>query len=229
MGNSQTQARPRHTRPQSTRLTRQLQTMSRIHTGMAPAVDYSEEARKLWDKLGIEPSKISGGRYNTLDIIYRSSKGGGCIYVGNESAARDLNLPKSSGVTGVINCTDDIQNYHTGVLDYLIFNIAWWKRHIGQTDKEFTKFLVPLFQFIESKILKGENILIHCLAGAHRAGTTGIICLMYFGGLESSKATVTAKALRGIISPIGDFPQLLKRCDGIPRDSASGKFMVEGL
>ena len=33
----------------------------------------------------------------------------------------------------------------------------------------------PCFQ-----IFLGESVLVHCLAGAHRAGTTGIISLMHF-------------------------------------------------
>ena len=31
-----------------------------------------------------------------------------------------------------------------------------------------------------SQIFLGESVLVHCLAGAHRAGTTGIISLMHF-------------------------------------------------
>ena len=46
---------------------------------------------------------------------------------------------------------------------------------------------------------------------------------MHFAGLESKKATLTAKALRSIIQPIGDFQQLLKMCDGLKRDG-DGKF-----
>ena len=69
-------------------------------------------------------------------------------------------------------------------------------------------------------------MLVHCLAGAHRAGTTGIISLMHFQvegddkdedegdedhedilvqGLDSSEAIKRAKSRRPIIEPIGDF------------------------
>jgi protein-tyrosine phosphatase len=37
-----------------------------------------------------------------------------------------------------------------------------------------------MFDFVESELLAGRNVLIHCLAGAHRAGTAGTSCLMYF-------------------------------------------------
>jgi len=33
------------------------------------------------------------------------------------------------------------------------------------------------------------------------------------------------RARRGIINPIGDFPEFLKKCDSIPRD-AEGGFVV---
>ena len=83
-----------------------------------------------------------------------------------------------------------------------------------------------------------NNLILFC-----RAGTTGIICLMHFAGLESHKvgafryilfkhlyhilqAILTAKALRSIIQPIGDFQQLLKMCDNLKRKS-DGKFILD--
>ena len=87
-------------------------------------------------------------------------------------------------------------------------------------------------------------MLVHCLAGAHRAGTTGIISLMHFQvegddkdedegdedhedilvqGLDSSEAIKRAKSRRPIIEPIGDFrsekiqsTQCLSNISGIP-------------
>jgi len=76
-----------------------------------------------------------------------------------------------------------------------------------------------------SQIFLGESVLVHCLAGAHRAGTTGIISLMHFQGLDSGEAIKRAKSRRPIIEPIGDFRTLLSMCDAIPRD-ASGYFKL---
>ena len=56
---------------------------------------------------------------------------------------------------------------------------------------------------------RGDNVLVHCLAGAHRAGTTGCACLMHFGGLDVQQAISVAKRLRPIIDPIGTLPALL--------------------
>ena len=70
----------------------------------------------------------------------------------------------------------------------------------------------------------GHSVLIHCLAGAHRAGTTAILCLMHLLGLNSVEATQTAQSLRSMIEPIGSFQQLLAKCDDFPR-TQDGRFM----
>merc|ERR1712156_968804 len=188
---------------------------------MAPALDYSQEARNLWERLGINPEEVNQDKkgfnrvYNPLDIIYKS-KSGGCIYVGGERAARDLEILKEK----------DIKAYHTGLLSYYNFNIAWWRKYVGKSEKDLVSFLSPVLKYIDTEIEAGRNVFVHCLAGAHRAGTTAIICLMHFAGLESSKGILTAKALRAIIQPIGDFQKLLKFCDELPRHS-DGRFILE--
>lgn len=49
-------------------------------------------------------------------------------------------------------------------------------------------FVEPLFEFIEAAIARGDSILIHCLAGAHRAGTTGVACLVHYLRCEPGEA-----------------------------------------
>lgn len=53
--------------------------------------------------------------------------------------------------------------------------------------------------------------MVHCLAGAHRAGTTGCACLIFFGNMDVSTAISTAKKLRPIIDPIGQLPEFLRK------------------
>ena len=100
-----------------------------------------------------------------------------------------------------------------------------------------------MLQFIEGCLGKGESVLVHCLMGAHRAGTTGVICAMHFrgdirklnetlatnyyllSGLNKSEAIQYACSKRSLIDPIGDFPQLLKLCDKLQRDQ-NKKFLL---
>eukprot|EP01047_Picozoa_sp_COSAG01_P012528 COSAG01_NODE_566_length_15422_cov_8.342622_6_plen_316_part_00 len=72
------------------------------------------------------------------------------------------------------------------------------------------RYFKPLFKFVEESLLEGRGVLIHCLAGAHRAGTAGVACLMYLCGLDHDRAIRTAQAARPAINPIGDFPKLLR-------------------
>merc|ERR1712059_150753 len=125
---------------------------------------------------------------------------------------------RKKNIRTVVNCTWDIRNYHEGILEYRTFDIAWWKRNLVDGEEEsILDFLLPHLDLIEEKLSNGDNILLHCLAGAHRAGTAGILCLMHFAGLDAKKATSTARSLRSIIEPIGDFRQLLNKCDKLPR------------
>lgn len=47
--------------------------------------------------------------------------------------------------------------------------------HNGGNDavRVFTR---PVFEFIGDALADGKNVMVHCLAGAHRAGTTGCAC-----------------------------------------------------
>lgn len=49
----------------------------------------------------------------------------------------------------------------------------------------------------------------HCLAGAHRAGTAGVLILMRMGNMDKQSAIRLAKKLRPAINPIGGLDQLL--------------------
>jgi protein-tyrosine phosphatase len=68
-----------------------------------------------------------------------------------------------------------------------------------------------MFEFINEAISSGQNVLLHCLAGAHRAGTTGVACIIHFAGLNVEESVGIAKRCRPIIDPIGQLPEFLYR------------------
>ena len=45
--------------------------------------------------------------------------------------------------------------------------------HVVARRGEVEPILKPVLEFIDDVIKRGESVLVHCLAGAHRAGTTG--------------------------------------------------------
>lgn len=184
--------------------------------GRGPAADFDDEARKLWARLNLDPTKVNNGPHNSLDPLWRHPQSGGTLYVGNEVAARTLSLLQSYSITHVVNCTDSIPLYHDkhpgAQITYLRFDItSHYDR--ARTDKAAVSFVEPMLTFVADALSKGKSVMVHCLAGAHRAGTTGILCLMRFAKLSPKDATFTAKQCRPIIDPICDFPLLLARVD----------------
>jgi protein-tyrosine phosphatase len=109
----------------------------------------------------------------------------------------------------VVNCTDTLANYHQGAFYYLRFPVASWPS-FGDVG-ELRRFLQPLWDFLDEALSKGVSVLVHCLAGAHRAGTTGCLILMRYAAMSAEEAVDAARTLRPVIDPIGRFPQLLCR------------------
>lgn len=55
-------------------------------------LDFDEEAKALWARLNLDGGSRKSGQWNPLDSIWRHPVGGGTIYVGNQTAAENINL-----------------------------------------------------------------------------------------------------------------------------------------
>mmetsp|Transcript_13734 Transcript_13734/g.33267 ORF Transcript_13734/g.33267 Transcript_13734/m.33267 type:complete len:223 (+) Transcript_13734:124-792(+) len=195
-------------------------------------VDYDEEGRKLLARVhlldgeGSESQDAAASavrRFHAYsNAIYRDPKTGGTIHVGNHMAAESLdklNTMTPAPCRRIVYCLDGWGNKGKPFQDdpeftYLSFNIGWWRQTLGINNRDdpikVLEYFQPLFDFLDNELKDGRAILIHCLAGAHRAGTAGIASLMYLTGMSAEEATKTAKSLRPVINPISDFPRLLK-------------------
>ena len=71
------------------------------------------------------------------------------------------------------------------------------------------QFMGVCFSFIDRAVRAGRSVLVHCLAGAHRAGTTGIAYLMHAVPMSRLAATAAAKRLRPVVDPFGRLGELL--------------------
>jgi predicted protein tyrosine phosphatase len=197
-----------------------------VPAGVADRADYDEEGRKLIASFGLTPA---AGRYNDLDPIWRDERTGGVIYVGNERAARGPAARlREKGITHVVNCTDDMNNFCEAraggdgaePLTYLRWNVAYWqdagvrRSERPATAAQIVAFVRTLLDFVDAALADGGGVLVHCLAGAHRAGTTGCLLLMYKQQLSAAKAVMAAKQLRPVINPIGSLPRLLQLFEG---------------
>lgn len=164
--------------------------------------------------MNLDPTAVQQGPYNALDALWRHPQTGGTFFVGNQTAASNLGLLERYKVTHVVNCTDSMPLYHegSGRITYFRFDITSHYRRV-RTDDDAVAFCLPVLEFVSNALADGKNVMAHCLAGAHRAGTTGCICLMHFARLTRNEAVPIAKRMRPIIDPIGDFPELMAKLE----------------
>lgn len=134
---------------------------------------------------GVGGSEEKGtSEYGIPDVIWTNSKTGGQVFVGDETAAREAQTLESKGINFIINCQGmESINFHKAndQYVYLRFPIGnhYWSPFDMKTNEGILRYFLPLFEFVEWVTSNGKNCLIHCLAGAHRAGTTGCAWLMY--------------------------------------------------
>lgn len=166
---------------------------------------FSEEAQRIFESLHLEPETRQ--RYHDLDAIYRNPETGGTVYVGNKNAASNWELLQEKNIKRVVNCTTDLPNYFSEEdgMEYFQFRIAGWMQEVGdsRSNVEILAFSAPVLDFIDTGLENGESVLVHCLAGAHRAGTTGVLVLMHKLREPYNEALLKARLLRPIINPIG--------------------------
>jgi len=160
----------------------------------------------------------AAAQYSGCDPVWRHPESGATFFVGDEFTAKNREALRRRKITRIVNCQDaDGANYFEGDpgLTYHEFTIGLWRRAPGVLDGDegTWTFWEQYFAFIQESLSSGHNVLVHCLAGAHRAGTAGIAVLMLYCGWDWQRAATAAQKLRRAIDPIGDFPQLLKALD----------------
>ena len=123
-----------------------------------------------------------------------------------------------------MNCQDvTTENYHekNPEFSYFRFPICYWFREaedissnsVETADQAVITYFNRLFEWGDPVLAQGQNILVHCLAGAHRAGTTGVAYLMHLEKLRYREALPIAQGRRAQINPIGTLLQLVVRYD----------------
>ena len=55
--------------------------------------------------------------------------------------------------------------------------------------------------------------MVHCLAGAHRAGTTGVSYMMKAGKMTYKQALKVAKRQRPVVDPMGGLEESLRKLE----------------
>lgn len=175
--------------------------------------DFDSEGQWLLGQVRTESTR---GAYSDVDPLWTHPTSGAKLYVGNESTAMSAEELTKHHITRIVRCLDYEGCPGTFESDleyrYLHFPIGWWriapdcKSHRG-----VAQILAPMLGFVLEALEEGCSVLIHCLAGAHRAGTAGVACLMQLCRLDRNSATCAAKAARPAIDCIAHLGALLRR------------------
>lgn len=73
-------------------------------------------------------------------------------------------------------------------------------------------FFQPVFKWIDEGVASGSGVLIHCVAGAHRAGTAGVAYCMYRNRVPLLATLHAVELLRWAVDPFAfaELRQLLE-------------------
>ena len=91
--------------------------------------------------------------------------------------------------------------------------VSRWRTEVNTDEDVIRYFEEGCHAWIAAHLDEGRNVLVHCLAGAHRAGTTGVSFMMREGRYNADTAIRLAKALRPVIDPFGSLLELLERLE----------------
>ena len=150
------------------------------------------------------------------DTMHTISIGGGRIIQGGVSAAHDLERLRRDNVKLVINCTNNVpfppwaQEPGTPELD--IFAVCGREvRSRMRRGEEILPMLEPLFARIQHHLSSRQNVMIHCRAGVHRAGTMGVILAMHLLSLNPRDALRHVRKRRRLTNVCGDNWEVVLR------------------
>ena len=102
-----------------------------------------------------------------------------------------------------------------------------WRTEVNTDEDVIRYFEEGCHAWISQNLEAGRNVLVHCLAGAHRAGTTGVSFMMREGRYNADTAIRLAKALRPVIDPFGSLLDLLERFEKSLRGVWSGRAVAD--
>eukprot|EP00746_Dinoflagellata_sp_MGD_P082831 gnl/MRDRNA2_/MRDRNA2_32918_c0_seq1.p1 gnl/MRDRNA2_/MRDRNA2_32918_c0~~gnl/MRDRNA2_/MRDRNA2_32918_c0_seq1.p1 ORF type:complete len:824 (-),score=167.95 gnl/MRDRNA2_/MRDRNA2_32918_c0_seq1:41-2311(-) len=184
-------------------------------------IDFDEKAREIFKRLNLGPDGEAQEEdpYRNMDCIYKHAVSGAGVFVGNRSAAQNLDTLKSNGISCIVNCQDDCTpNFFENEpgISYKRFTVEWWWTQQGNdTPEGISQFFREPLLWIDKHVSEGRGVLIHCLAGAHRAGAVGVAYLMHATGAKVKEATLVAQKRRPIIELCGSLEDLLLHFDKV--------------
>lgn len=129
-----------------------------------------------YDKAGIDLEPC----FNKMDAVWEHPETKAKLFVGGESAAKDLELLRSNNISHIVNCRgSEVKNTLENTEGLCFFRMCIISSKPVKTAEDIWEFFKDFFGFVDGALNEGKSVLIHCLAGAHRAPTATAAYLLY--------------------------------------------------
>ena len=123
------------------------------------------------------------------------------VYLGDFRAADDLSLLKEKNITAIVNCAFNLPSKFKKDIIYLNLKLA------DEKDVEIIPALENAYNFIKED--PNRQILVHCVHGSSRSGSTVIFYLMKDKKWDYETSFNYVKERRNIIKPNEGFKKQL--------------------
>ena len=171
--------------------------------GTPPVAAMSNREDDQYDQRG----QRQRNNHETMHRIIHFEQYSASIFQGGWAAAHDQERLEYHNIGFVINCTANVPYpewmHQRGTPAYDRFPIYGGPLTSALIARNALGVLEPLFHRIEETLRNQQSVIIHCRAGAHRAGAMGVILAMYFHHLNPSDAQRHVRRRRSATHIVG--------------------------
>ena len=148
-----------------------------IRTAPSPRArdeDWDAEARKLLGRVNV--SLQSRTAFNHLDCIYQHPTTQAKLFVGNQTAARNVQLLEAESIYRIVNCQELTScNFfeQDARFEYRRFPVSRWRTEVNTDEDVIRYFEEGCHAWIAQNLEAGRNVLVHCTLPHRRAAVCG--------------------------------------------------------
>src|SRR5262245_24790217 len=96
------------------------------------------------------------------------------LYLGDYETARNLVLLRKTGITHIVNCAEELPNFHEGSFEYLALKLR-------DPDPGMHMHFRSTCLFIDEARKKNGRVLVHCYAAISRSPSIVLSYLCHLG------------------------------------------------
>ena len=147
----------------------------------------------------------------TMDRVISTHPGStssGSIYLGGFKAANDEACMREANIGLIINCTGELPfsswRERANGLKVMRFQVCSSEIRRAMRDGGLVAYMAPAFHKIHECFARGLNVMVHCRAGAHRAGTMACCLAVHCLHLHPNDALRHVRRYRRVVNVCGD-------------------------